>query len=104
MGEQHKFYFSSWLQRSVLLLRNCGLLYENQYPVLLSPISIIMPKEKMPGMLKAKYQVRLRIRESFTPNEIWLKGDRRSQGTYISFDQKEWICINQFRWLYKHIK
>ena len=102
MRRKPKFVFSGGLQRSVKLLRNCGLIEEKQFPTLLSPIRLITEQrknEKGKVIQITRFLVKIKVRDSFNPTELWLKFNRRGNSIYVSPDLNECISINAFRFL-----
>lgn len=84
------------LQQAVVLLRNSGLLLERTFPSLLSPVEVVDTSHLDKGKLVRSHHflVKIGIRKSFTPQELWLKFNMRGNSFSVSNDKICWVCIS----------
>jgi hypothetical protein len=87
-----KLIFANALQKSVRLLRNAGLVEETKFPELLTPLTPVRTKRKN-KQISWSYVVKIKVRSSFSPNELWLKFNRRASSIQISKDQEKWVYL-----------
>ncbi len=103
MNAQKKWVFASGLQKAFLLLKNSGLLNEGQLPELLGPCKYVVETVKKKGgnrtteITRGRFIVLIKVRDSFNPNQLWLKFNKRGTSIYVSPDQIEWECLNKFK-------
>lgn len=97
MGRIKPLVFGHGLEYAVRMLRIGGLLYENQFPELITPIAVDSSVGKGKKGITCRFIVKIGIRDNFNPNEIWLRFNRKGNSIWISADKSEWICLNKLK-------